>query len=445
MTKEAIKTIILVILVAFSLFLTIALWNYQPNLETVNQGDGLIEETNIGGTEENIRSLLTPKQIIYHNNGTHYGYQEEEHIGEAFRRMQTWSIFNLSISEADIPEGGDVLEIVFPSTLTSETIRNIFQMENQDVTLPGLSFDRVFVQMSEEEAEVRFLSPDGERMLQGSMRFENASQLRSELDNTSLWREYMMFQEDEERRIFLPSEQIDVAKDVIVTESLPSKPLKNVLFDDPTVVKQFPLSGGDLRHSDSLSRMDLVAGQKKMKYQNPVTESSNVSSTTFNTQEILNESVSFINNHYGFTDPFRVHDIRSTYGDIMFSMYYNERPILKDTEDFTSMSIRFEEGVLQEYIRPMVTVDPYQSYPDVSEDEQVSTLASGETIETVIENSPQYNQSEVTDIVIGYKLDSQGGGFSNYYDLIPAWFVQVNGTWQEMTDIDSVVRRGGGT
>ncbi|SDJ56915.1 YycH family regulatory protein [Salimicrobium halophilum] len=444
MNKESIKTIILVILVAFSLFLTLALWNYQPNLETVNQEEGLIEETNIGGTEEDIRALLTPEKVIYHDGGTHYGYNNREYIEETYRRMQTWSLFNISVSEKVIPSEGDVLEIVFPTTLTSATIQNIFPIESQNLTLPPLSFDRAFVQLSGEEAGIRFMSPEGDRMLQASINSESLTQLQSEIGNASMWQEYLMFDEDEERRIYLPQDTVEVTKDVIVTETIPLKPLKNVLFSDPTVVKQFRLSNGDLRNSDSLSRMDLVAGGKKMQYLNPVTEQSEVTTTTFNTREILMESVTFINNHYGFTDPFRVHNIRSTYGDIQFSMYFNERPILQDPEDFTSMSVRFETGVLQEYIRPMVTVDPYQSYPNVSEENQITELASGETIETVIENSPRYNKDEITDIMIGYKLISQGGGFSNYYDLIPAWFVQQNGAWKEITDIDSVVQTGGG-
>ncbi|WP_347861842.1 two-component system activity regulator YycH [Salimicrobium sp. PL1-032A] len=444
MNKESIKTIILVILVAFSLFLTLALWNYQPNLETVNQDEGLIEETDIGGEEREIRELLTPEEVIYHDQSKHYGYSNREYIQETYDRMQTWSLFNISISEKEIPVEGEVLEVIFPTTLTSATIQDIFPVEGQDLTIPPVSFDRAFIRMSEEEADIRFLTPEGDRMLQASINAEDMDQLQSETENTSMWQEYRMFNDDAERRIYLPENEVEVTKDVIVTDTIPLKPLKNVLFSDPTVVKQFPLSGGDVRNSDGLSRMDLVAGQKKMQYLNPVTEQPDVASTTFNTQELLTESVSFINNHYGFTDPFRVQSIRSTYGDMKFSMYFNERPILEDPEDFTSMSIQFETGVLQEYVRPMVTVDPYESYPNVSEEDQLTTLASGATVETVINNSTKYNKEEITDIMIGYKLISQGGGFSNYYDLIPSWFVEESGTWKEVTGLGAVVQRGGG-
>ncbi|SDY31628.1 MULTISPECIES: YycH family regulatory protein [Salimicrobium] len=444
MSREAIKTIILIILVAFSLLLTLALWNYQPNLETVDQGDGLIEETDIGGTEKNVRKLLTPEQIIQHDDGTHYGYKNPEYIEEAYRRMQYWTLFNISVAEAEIPEEEGSLEIIFPSTLSSESVRNIFPIENQDVTLPSLSFDRAFVQWRGGEAEIRFLTPEGGQMLQASVRPGDMTAIMQEIDEASMWEEHTMFQQDEDRRIYLPAERKEVPKDVVVTETLPSKPLKNVLFEDPSVVKQFPLSGGDLRHSDGLSRMDLIAGQKKMHYLNLVTENSSQSTSAFNPEEVLQESVSFVNNHYGFTDPYRVRNVRSAYGDVSFDMYYNNRPILKDSENFTGMNVRFEEGILQEYTRPMVSINPYQAEADDSGENQVSTLASGKTVETVIIDSPKYDKGEITDIEIGYKLVSQGGGFSNYYDLIPAWFIRVNDEWKELKDVDTTVRRGGG-
>ena len=72
MNMETMKSVTLVILIALSLVLTVALWNYQPSGEVVEEGEEVIDTTQLDGEENNVVSLVEPEQFVFHERGSSY-------------------------------------------------------------------------------------------------------------------------------------------------------------------------------------------------------------------------------------------------------------------------------------------------------------------------------------------------------------------------------------
>src|SRR5690625_2997571 len=90
MNYEMIKSYLLVILIGVSILLSVALWTYQPNYEQFQDPD-YVNEVNIGGEEQEIRDLIAPKSIVFHDNKRALGFGKPSD-GEAFyESMQTRS------------------------------------------------------------------------------------------------------------------------------------------------------------------------------------------------------------------------------------------------------------------------------------------------------------------------------------------------------------------
>ena len=74
MKLETLKTLILIVLIGTSLLLTLGTGSIKSSQTALN--NETIDEVDIGGTEENRRSIIEPMDIILHANGSYYGFKD---------------------------------------------------------------------------------------------------------------------------------------------------------------------------------------------------------------------------------------------------------------------------------------------------------------------------------------------------------------------------------
>src|SRR5690625_4067169 len=115
MNYEMIKSYLLVILIGVSILLSVALWTYQPNYEQFQDPD-YVNEVNIGGEEQEIRDLIAPKSIVFHDNKRALGFSKPTD-GEAFyESMQTWEMYDIEERQSNgAPNDRRYVEIIFRS------------------------------------------------------------------------------------------------------------------------------------------------------------------------------------------------------------------------------------------------------------------------------------------------------------------------------------------
>lgn len=91
MKFETIKTIILTLLVAGSIYLTWSVWTYKPSYHELNPD---VTNTPISAAKK-IPDLIKPNKIVLHQNHTHLGTVEVTEIDRVINEMQEWHFFDI--------------------------------------------------------------------------------------------------------------------------------------------------------------------------------------------------------------------------------------------------------------------------------------------------------------------------------------------------------------
>ncbi|UOQ95481.1 two-component system activity regulator YycH [Halobacillus shinanisalinarum] len=430
MNFETLKSIMLLILICFSLLLTVGLWNYQPSLDEREKGS-LVEETTIGGKEAQISSLIAPSQFVFHKNGEHYSFKNGKDREDTYEVMKNWTLFNVQpIDNSGVPEEGRMMEVIFPTNIPAQTIKNLFNFGDQNFTPPVGEFKRIFFTFNDNGGVDVFFKPELEdaTAFRASLRSENIYKLEELLAADEGLREQTMFTGNGEKRIFLPETPVEVHSHIMDTTTLPITPLKNTLFEDPSIVRNFPAPRAEQRLTDGLGNLEVTEGWKRMIFTELLLgeSSSQVAMSSF---EVLERSISFINAHQGWTDTFRIGDLSASNTSVTYQMYQKDLPVLASDDDIHTIEVNYQNGEEQRYARPLVRLEP-----SINESKGNHELPSGKKVIAVIQESRLYNIKLIEDIKIGYKLVEQSGGYGGY-SLIPAWFVLENGSWKEITGL----------
>ncbi len=437
MKFETLKSIILLILICFSLLLTVGLWNYQPLTDEVGEdNENVVEETTIGGKEVKMSSLVAPSQFVFHRNGAHYSFEDGKDRENTYKIMKNWTLFNIhTVENRVVPEAAKMMEVIFPTNIPAQAIKNIFTLGEQDFGPSSGEFKRIFFSINDNGSVDVFFKPESKDALayEASLRSENIYQLENLIATTEGLREQVMFTGDGEKRIFLPKDKVVVPWHILDTTTIPVAPLKNSLFEDPSIVESFPAPRVEQRLTDSLSNLEVMVGGKRMVFSKLPSEPS--PQTAMSSYEVLDKSISFINAHEGWTDTFRLGDLSTANTSITYYMYQKHLPVLASEDNIHTIKVDYQNGQEKRYARPLVRLEP-----SINKSDGTDTLSSGDKIIALINESRKYNVKLIEDIEIGYKLVQQSGGYGGY-SLIPKWFILENGSWKEVEE--SFAREGG--
>src|SRR5690625_5055065 len=99
MTRETIKSFILVVLVGLSFLLSYILWSYQPKYEMFYDAS-YITEADIGGKERTKNDIIRPTNIVFHHENLAedvYGFILPKEIQTFFNEITTWELSNVEV------------------------------------------------------------------------------------------------------------------------------------------------------------------------------------------------------------------------------------------------------------------------------------------------------------------------------------------------------------
>ncbi|MFG6113643.1 YycH family regulatory protein [Halobacillus sp. MO56] len=433
MNFETLKSIILFILIMLSLFLTVALWNYQPSHDRVEEDMGV--DTDVGGLEQTMTDVVQPSNIVFHNTAGDYGFTDSQDEALFYQQMQNWTLYNFEPGESGFPEGQIMTEIVFPTGLPVKLLTSIFTVseEEQGIGLAAGNFKyMVFVldESTESITSVRFISGDGENVIRAQVQATDAfadliSQHRS-LENKQ---ELIKF-ENKNTRIFIPKNEVTMTDHFISVDPVKVEPLLNALFDDVSRVKKSKRSDETTSFSDYDSEMIIAEDGKSMKLERALFGKG----TMLNDYELITESMAMVNNHKGWTDDYNLFDL--TDHQASYRMIYDGVPVLSPSR-LSEIMVQYRQEELYRYKRPLT--DIVEVYAQEEEEREI-VLESGERVLDVLENNPSINQNTIQDISIGYRLIPSNPGNQNiFYTLMPAWYVKQNGKWENINEkLDTV-------
>lgn len=429
MKFETVKTFILIILIGMSLLLTFGLWNYQADYETQNLSS-VINEVDIGGGgDETKSSIVEPKEIIFHTNNQHFGYPNPTDRLYLYQDMQSWEMSNFETRETDgrIEQNYEV-EVIFPDELPMEIVDQIFTFNEEIEEFPSWSFDRMFFTFEGDTASlaVEFVSIDGRQQANAVINAsDHYEQLWNTIESRDALTEYVLFDEGESP-IYIPEEAVTMEQQSAVSISgIHPNNMVNALFRNPSLVSESNTSvtdSGESYYSDAQRGMTVEQYGSSMEYINP---QSTAGSERVTTTELLERSISNINEHNGWTEDYKLVDLNVSAGNIHYRMNYLGYPVFNNA-GLAMIEQEWKNQELTKYTRPLFRLnDTLDSHPE--------ELPSGNDIIYFLQNglSPDYDLENIQGLELGYRLDVN----RDYVSLVPAWYMKYNEGWYAMEDI----------
>ncbi|WP_281974302.1 YycH family regulatory protein [Halobacillus litoralis] len=447
MNIETMKSVILVILIAFSLVLSVALWNYQPETETVDD-DGLIEDTQLDediGGEQTIPGLVIPDQVVFHEEGTSYSFKDSDDEWSFFQQIQEWelSAMDLNPDPINFENHENAVEVIFPTTIPLQTVGDLFMADRELLGNTTQSFDRMFLVHHANDQpptsyELWFVDSEGDgniAKLQATISASAGERALSVLSNKDELQEQVRVADafgNEEtegmgaQHIYLPKEEVSIPRVVLQqTESIPVTPLRNDLFPSPDLVSIYNTNSGARRAKTAERQLDAI-DERRMEYVVMIPNSAN--SSNLGSYELLTKSVEDVNSHLGWTNDFRLNELLSyqNLNQVQYRMYHNDLPIMEnqDTTGLANILLSYEQGEIQTYNRPLIKFE--------SVNEQVlGNIPSGEEVLEDLQQSGNYDLEDIQGLEIRYKLEEQNNRL--VFNLIPKWYIQTStGSWNEL-------------
>lgn len=443
MNIETMKSVILVILIAFSLVLTVALWNYQPVNDTL-EDDVLIGNTQLDelGSERTLSELFIPEEIVFHDGNAYYAHADSIDKKDFYQQqMQQWNVTNIDASPGSInlDNNHHAVEIVFPAEIPVQTIQDLFALNNEE-GLEGIqaSFDRIFVVQQNGGSlsstfSLWFVDSDSSEnrfSLKADISTSAGENAFRELDNKEELKELIRVRDtianeegtkDGFANIYLPKQTSMVPEYVLQTDSLDVKPIQNDLFPSNTAVTSYTSSGGE--RVTKTFKQQLTQFDKRMEYELTIPNAAN--QNDLQVYDMLLQSMQDINSHLGWTNDYRLSSIVTGWNQVQYQMYFGGLPVMENSETsmLATILMRYQQGQIQEYKRPLVKFSSITS-------ERKATLKSGEQVLEDLQEKSDLDNRTILDLKIMYTLQEQRNNL--VYSLIPEWYIKTNAGWMKV-------------
>ncbi|MDN9009410.1 YycH family regulatory protein [Brevibacillus laterosporus] len=449
---ENIKSVVLVVLVLLSLILTSLLLNNQPQLEFISPATFVPADKQ--GASKQAKDFVVPDAILFH-------YGEDRHTkanssDDVYRilmgQVQNWYFNEFSYYPMTEEKWDSLtrkklgLELQYNSLIPISVMEQVLTLRDVDQRLTEI--DRVWLYYEEADDTVYALFL--------STKDHQSFRAKTAVSPKDLRNSYLLFGKN------LPEQILKTYKDpqrspYIVQNKqsfwsvyyLPKKPsvmsmynynylpisrkqLLESYFLDPGLVRQIVERDGTNIYTDGTRSVQVRNGQHLMTLTTPVWQAGDTQMTAY---EQLQESVSFINQHMGWIDEFRLRSMEQrTEGSaqIVFRQYLGAFPIIsQDSKLIDNIQLNMDKGQVQSMRRSLIDLDTFFGYKEVN-------VASGADLITYLQEN-KIDTEKISNIYLAYQLIEQKG----YMQLTPAWVVQLEGVYNKIIDVRSAVPKGG--
>ncbi|MDL4840956.1 YycH family regulatory protein [Aquibacillus rhizosphaerae] len=437
MKSETVKTVILACLIGLSFLLTLAIWNYQPNIEPNDDNEEAMEAIFTNGEQETKKNIVQPFNVIYHLEGNeHTGYADKSKEKQLYEQMQSWSLydFNTDYSGEGLQKyDSPYVELIFPTELPADIIADVFTVD-ETTSLPNSSFDRIYVSLNKDISERQVIFKSAQSDITISANIQNPEDEINEVLNTYNSGEespidYIPYEVNNDQVVYLPN-KVDMKELAFRYRIIPIEPLKTVLFTNPSNVISAEEIPKVERFTDGDREM-IYYDEKYMEFTDMV--NSDITEENLEGTELLDQTLKFINDHNGWTSEgkyeFVLSELNQSSKTVQFRRVYSGFPVYKSNE-LSVISVTWNNQNIYKYSRPLIQLDDaYQV--------NKKTLEDVDSIISTLENSPEYKSKTILDVALGYKLEE--GEFDQYFKLTPTWFIKDYSGWSEFIPLDQKV------
>lgn len=427
MNKESIKSVLLTILVAVSLFFTWNLWNSQPPFEEL-QNNSFVESVPLSNQERELYQVIKPNKLFLHTSQQHYSTFDNQNVNNLWSEMQKWdySLSSDRISKTFIKEdfkswihGNDEakIELRFLDVIPFETFATMFKWETESTL--DISFDRIYLNVPQEKEvqKVYFVSSNTQKIVETSVNLTDANEFVANIykqrDELS---PFFAYGEEGNVEILLPENKVKVDSFEYVTDEIDGSAFKNALFSNPQNVKQ-DVNSLRNRYTDSWRELNLHSSEHMVEFVNPT-----LRDTSFlESSALVSQSIDYLNDHGGWTDDYILYKINELNQEIKYIMSIQSIPVFESDEEFfgpTIISQQWSQNEISIYKRPS-----YQLMKNIPTNNYTVTLMSGHELVNTLSQDSSIDIKEVKDMYIMYELGGETD--QRFVKMTPYWCVEL--------------------
>ncbi len=424
MSFERMKSIVLLILVFMSAYLTWQIWTYQPTLKKTDQS----EYFKVASDTKNIADVVKPKNVLLRVGEQRFQMNDEEKMNNIQSAFWNWSLYSFEDISHQASEMGFLTfihskantEINFTDQIPFKLYKSVFNVEMSEV--PEFSFDKIIFTSANsnmEEAKIYFISTENKTVIQTIV---NGESIRTFYEmyykNANEYPEYITYQVNKTKEIYLLKDRTPMKQYSYQVGDMNINNFKYALFTDPTSVRQEYVSEVE-EFTDGTRLLSVDRNLSMINFINPSQKKNGFSSTS----ELLQQSIDLVNDHAGWDKRFRLAELSQGAQRVVFRLFVNGLPVFNEV-GMAEIEQVWGNGEIYQYQRPYFYLD----FPYPSEEEPDKLLPSGEEAVTALKNIRNFNPEAIEDLEIGYRMTKSTLN-SKGVILEPAWYYRYGGTW----------------
>ncbi|WP_462410063.1 YycH family regulatory protein [Neobacillus sp. Marseille-QA0830] len=428
MSYENSKSIILAILVAISILLTWNLWTYHPNYEKL-ENSKVVAEVTLSEKQE-VQTIIKPDMVLYHADSGLYGTNDAGELDKVIKELGKWSFFDLKnyqVEEGKVKEllnGKGKAEIIFSDDVPIEIYRSVIKIEEKKV--PAFTFDRMIINVENSEndnGDVYFVNTETGQAYISHISPANLNGFNKEFyKNSASLPHYYAFDASSSRTIYLPESETKMNTYKYLPKTVDSEEFKEALFSDPSYVQKSTVPPYE-EYTNNSSKLSINLETNILTYVNPTTEDRYVE----NSYELVKRSIDFVNEHGGWTDPYRFVSKDEFNRSVTFRLYTTDGyPVFND-RGLSEISEAWGRNEITTYTRPNISLEL-----PLTTEMQMVTLPSGHEALSYLQSNKNFKPELLEQLVLGYRMEREAEE-NRLVLLEPAWFYRYNNTWGQIT------------
>lgn len=419
---EPIKSLILTFLVLMSLVLTFMIWSYKPDYPFTEDPkvDGILM-----GDRKNMSSIIKPYRMLFSTEDGFSGTATAiDPIIEYFNQLKpkSFTFVNGNLSAEKVNEMIRVpnrMTMFFQSDIPLQTFQRVISVEETE--FDEAVFNRLIMDWNTvnetQQAQIFFVSTNNETVYRMDIEIEDIDEFNELfiVQPKSYVEEYVEKLRENNLSLYLVNTPLDEIQYTYYTFELRSELLKNLLFEDTSIVEKTVEESEEV-YTDSMSILTLNTQAKTMDYVDWGVESI----AAISPYNLLLYTFDFINGHGGFTEDYRLASMNLQKHIVEYQLYLQGYPVFSSTTS-TRISTTWGENRIHRYRRPYYLLDF-----NIDNEITGKQLDSGVDIVQYIERHTELDLSKIDDIVVGYDLIQNPD--SRLFRLEPSWFAITGNT-----------------
>ena len=426
---EPIKSFVLLFLVLLSLLFTFMIWNYKPNyLPTEEQP---AKQVMLSEVKTELDKVSKPYRMLFMTGESLRGTTSTGEIDYIIQYLEKLKVTDFSPIPTPLTKDKINEMVRTPDRMTmffrTETPVQIFEevVSPDDRDYHGATFNRLIIDWGEldqtDQIRLLFINTNSATGYRADIEVRDAdSFMEAFVEQPKSYIEYVEAERPENLSLYVMKEPVEATKHAYVIDETPLKLLKDILFENPSIVQKSG-EGSQEEYSDIMSSLTLDKDTKVMNYVHPAAESS----MSISPYGLLKDTFDFLNEHGGFTADYRLTSINVQNRVTEFQLYMKGYPVFSPNVLTRIMTTWGEEKIFR-YRRPY-----YLLGTEFQSEKAVMKLPSGTQVLDYINSQEELEIDEIEDILVGYYLLQNEN--SLLVTLEPSWFLLTENSWSRLT------------